>query len=59
MCMGSFAEPDSLFLQCTGYQGLTARAEGEEHEVEAEMGGKWVVLGGGKSWHSWLWLYST
>lgn len=49
--MASFEEPDNLFLQCTDCQGLTARAEGKEHEVETEMGGKWVVLGASPGTH--------
>ena len=64
--MESLAQPDRLFSQCTYCQGRTARADGEEHEVEAEMGGECVVLqGGGPGTHGcreeqpgW-WLYFT
>ena len=46
--MESLVQPDRLFSQCTYCQGRTARADGEEHEVEAEMGGECVVLRGGE-----------
>lgn len=45
--MESLVQPDRRSSQCTFCQGWTARADGEEHEVEAEMGGECVVLVGG------------
>lgn len=51
--MERLAQPDRLFSQGPSCQGWAARADGEEDEVEAEMGGERVVLMGGDPWHSW------
>lgn len=65
MWMESLAQSDRIFSQVPYCQGWTARADGEECEVETEMGGECVVLEGGnlgtrgcREQPGW-WLYFT
>lgn len=44
--MERLAQPDRLFSQGPSCQGWAARPDGEEDEVEAEMGGECVVFDG-------------
>lgn len=46
MWMETLTQPECLFSQGTHCPGRTARVDGEEHEVEAEMGGERVVFWG-------------